>query len=83
MKDSGIEWIGECPEHWEFVRGRYLFKQRNTKGNLKNLELLSPSQKFGVVPQTLLEELTTQTVVKVKYMVLSLQPLSSHSLLIH
>ena len=66
MKDSGIEWIGECPEHWEFVRGRYLFKQRNTKGNLKNLELLSPSQKFGVVPQTLLEELTTQTVVKVK-----------------
>ena len=66
MKDSGIEWIGECPEHWGFVRGRYLFKQRNTKGNLKNLELLSPSQKFGVVPQTLLEELTTQTVVKVK-----------------
>lgn len=66
MKDSGIEWVGECPEHWEFVRGRYLFKQRNTKGNLKNLELLSPSQKFGVVPQTLLEELTTQTVVKVK-----------------
>ena len=66
MKVSGIEWIGECPEHWQFVRGRYLFKQRNTKGNLKNLELLSPSQKFGVVPQTLLEELTTQTVVKVK-----------------
>ena len=66
MKDSGIEWIGECPEHWEFVRGRYLFKQRNTKGNLNSLEWLSPSQKFGVVPQTLLEELTTQTVVKVK-----------------
>lgn len=32
---------------------------------MKCLQLLSPSQKFGVIPQTLLEELTTQNVVKV------------------
>lgn len=66
MKDSGYEWIGESPKSWKFIRGRYLFKQRSTKGNLKNLELLSPSQKFGVVPQTFLEEMTTQNVVKVR-----------------
>lgn len=24
MKDSGIEWIGEVPEHWELTRLRYL-----------------------------------------------------------
>ncbi|MFM8496432.1 MAG: restriction endonuclease subunit S, partial [Planctomycetia bacterium] len=24
MKDSGIEWLGEVPEHWEVVRLRYL-----------------------------------------------------------
>ena len=66
MKDSGYEWIGESPKSWKFIRGRYLFKQRSTKGNLKNLELLSPSQKFGVVPQTYLEEMTTQNVVKVR-----------------
>ena len=24
MKDSGIEWLGEVPEHWEIVRLRYL-----------------------------------------------------------
>ncbi len=25
-KDSGIEWIGEIPSHWEVKRGKYLFK---------------------------------------------------------
>jgi type I restriction enzyme S subunit len=24
MKDSGVEWLGEVPEHWEVVRMRYL-----------------------------------------------------------
>lgn len=66
MKDSGYEWIGKAPDTWRFVKGKYLFKQRNSKGNNIKLQLLSPSQKFGVVPQTLLEELTTQNVVKVK-----------------
>ena len=23
MKDSGIEWIGEIPEHWEFTKIKY------------------------------------------------------------
>ncbi len=66
MTDSGYEWIGVTPSNWNFIKGKYLFEQRNTKGNSINLQLLSPSQKFGVVPQTLLEELTTQNVVKVK-----------------
>jgi type I restriction enzyme S subunit len=25
MKDSGIEWLGEIPEHWELKKGKYLF----------------------------------------------------------
>ena len=25
MKQSGIEWIGEIPEHWDLVKGKYLF----------------------------------------------------------
>lgn len=25
MKDSGVEWIGEIPEHWELIPYRYLF----------------------------------------------------------
>ena len=66
IKDSGFDWIGKKPENWQFIKGKYIFKQRNSKGNSICLRLLSPSQKFGVVPQTLLEELTTQNVVKVK-----------------
>lgn len=26
MKDSGIEWIGEIPEHWEIIKGKYILK---------------------------------------------------------
>lgn len=66
MKDSGFDWIGNTPSNWQFIKGKYIFRQRNSKGNSICLQLLSPSQKFGVVPQTLLEELTTQNVVKVK-----------------
>lgn len=33
MKDSGVEWIGEIPEHWEFTRMDTLF----TEGVQKNI----------------------------------------------
>lgn len=29
MKDSGIEWIGEVPEHWEVDRAKSLFKKQS------------------------------------------------------
>lgn len=64
LKDSGIEWIGKIPEGWDSIKAKYLFKQRNSRGNTIDLQLLSPSQKFGVIPQSKLEELTTQKVVK-------------------
>ncbi len=64
MKDSGIEWIGEIPEDWEIVKAKYLFQQRSTKGNPDSLTLLSPSQKYGVVPQELYEELSGMSAVK-------------------
>lgn len=28
MKDSGVEWIGQIPEHWEVIRSKFLFTQR-------------------------------------------------------
>ena len=28
MKDSGVDWIGEIPEHWEVIRFKNLFSQR-------------------------------------------------------
>lgn len=59
-------WLGEVPSHWSFYKGKYIFKQRNEKGNIIELQLLSPTQHFGVIPQGVLEELTSANVVKVK-----------------
>lgn len=64
MKDSGIEWIGMIPKEWEINRGKYLFVQRNQKGNNKNLQHLSPTQKYGVIPQEKYEELSGMTAMK-------------------
>ena len=64
MKDSGAEWIGRIPQNWKMLRGKYLFSQRNQRGNTIELQLLSPTQKFGVIPQTKYEELTGMSAVK-------------------
>ena len=62
----GAEWLGEVPKHWDFYKGKYIFGESNDKGNEINLELLSPTQKYGVIPQTLYEQYTTLRTVKVK-----------------
>lgn len=54
MKNSGVEWIGQIPKGWELRRAKTLFTQRNSKGNGIEV-LLSPTQKYGVVPQSQLE----------------------------
>lgn len=64
MKDSGIEWIGAIPKEWKTIKGRYLFAQRSEKGNNIKLQLLSPTQKFGVIPQSDYEELSGMNAVK-------------------
>jgi type I restriction enzyme S subunit len=50
MKDSGIEWIGEVPEHWAVSRVGSLFSKRSTKVSDKDYEPLSVTNK-GIVPQ--------------------------------
>ncbi|HDT9088286.1 TPA: restriction endonuclease subunit S, partial [Staphylococcus pseudintermedius] len=27
MKDSGVEWIGDIPKHWNFIKGKYIFEK--------------------------------------------------------
>ncbi|MBQ7881550.1 MAG: restriction endonuclease subunit S [Treponema sp.] len=66
MKKSGIDWIGEIPDDWKVEKSKHVFRQRFDKGNEITLQLLSPTQKFGVIPQTLYEELTTYSAVKLK-----------------
>ena len=64
MKDSGEEWVGAIPDSWEMRKGKYLFAQRNLRGNSVELQLLSPTQRYGVIPQSLYEELSGMSAVK-------------------
>ena len=50
MKDSGIEWIGEIPEHWEVIRMKYLLGERKERSENGEEEPLSMSQKYGLIP---------------------------------
>lgn len=52
MKDSGVEWIGQIPEHWKVVRAKYLFKEVEERSVLGNEELLSVSHLTGVTPRS-------------------------------
>ena len=64
MKDSGIAWLGVQPIQWQHFKGKYIFTQRNERGNRKELQLLSPTQNYGVIPQSLYEELSGMSAVK-------------------
>ena len=51
LKDSGVQWIGEVPEHWEVCKIKQIFKERSEKG-YPELPVLSATQKYGVIPQS-------------------------------
>lgn len=38
MKDSGVEWIGEIPGHWEVIPNKYIFKQKKVLVGKKSAE---------------------------------------------
>ena len=52
MKDSGVEWIGQIPEHWNVIRAKYFFKEVEERSVLGNEELLSVSHLTGVTPRS-------------------------------
>jgi Restriction endonuclease S subunits len=45
MKDSGIDWIGEIPKHWEVKRLKYVFRILKRIANELGHEVLSITQK--------------------------------------
>ena len=57
-KDSGVEWLGEVPEHWEVVRARYVFGEIDQRSRDGSEQHLSMSQRLGLVPSHLVENRT-------------------------
>ena len=57
LKPSGVEWLGDIPEHWGVERTKNLFRLRTQKsGSAHGLELLSIYTHIGVRPRKDLEE---------------------------
>lgn len=52
LKDSGVEWIGEIPEHWELSRLGLMLKPYSVK-NRPNETLLSITRELGVIERDL------------------------------
>ena len=45
MKDSGIEWLGEIPEHWDSKKIKYIFRIKKEISGKKGYDVLSVTQK--------------------------------------
>ena len=52
MKDSGVEWLGEVPEHWGVKKVKYLFKIRKRISGELGYPVLSITQKGIKVKDT-------------------------------
>jgi type I restriction enzyme S subunit len=48
LRNSGIRWLGEIPDHWDTRRVAWLFRERDERGE-PDLPLLEVSIKAGVV----------------------------------
>ena len=55
-KSSGTKWIGDIPEHWQAMRCKYLFRERDERSQNGTEQHLSMSQKYGLVPDSQLDE---------------------------
>ena len=65
-KDSGVDWIGEIPNHWCVEKSKWLFSLRKEKA-LKNEVQLTASQKYGMIPQNEFMALEGRRVTQVEF----------------
>ncbi|PML45561.1 restriction endonuclease subunit S [Vibrio tasmaniensis] len=49
MKDSGVDWIGCIPEHWNVKRLKYVLEERNERSKTGEEPLFMVSQVHGLV----------------------------------
>lgn len=51
LKPSGVEWLGDVPEHWEVKRAKYFYREVDERSTTGSEELMSVSHKTGVTPR--------------------------------
>ena len=64
MEESGVQWLGTIPAHWEIIQSRRLFDQRKERMRQGDKQL-TVSQKYGVIPQSEFMRLEEQKVMQV------------------
>jgi type I restriction enzyme, S subunit len=50
MKDSGVPWLGEVPEHWDILPNRAIFSEVKERNHPEE-QMLSVTITKGVIPQ--------------------------------
>ena len=65
MKDSGVDWIGEIPAHWEVRRNAAIFNEAKRPGNAE-LPVLSVSIHSGVSDRELSDEENIRSTIKIE-----------------
>ena len=51
LKPSGVEWLGDVPEHWEVQRAKFFFREADERSTTGTEELMSVSHITGVTPR--------------------------------
>lgn len=55
LKDSGISWLRQVPQHWEAIRSKYVYREVDFRSATGKETHLSMSQKLGLVPSSQIE----------------------------
>lgn len=63
MKPSGADWLGDVPAHWEVMPATALFRESKERAH-ENDQMLSATQKYGVIPLADFEEMEQRQVTK-------------------
>lgn len=63
LKDSGVEWLKNVPAHWEVVPPTALFAESKERAHPED-QMLSATQKYGVIPLADFEALEQRQVTK-------------------
>ena len=59
---TGLGWLPTIPDHWEICRAKELFSERSERNTADDVHL-TPSQNYGVLPQSEYMEITGSRVV--------------------
>jgi type I restriction enzyme S subunit len=61
LKPSGVEWLGDVPEHWEVVLNQRILKEEVRPHRGRSETQLSLSQKDGLIATSAMQERSLQT----------------------